>query len=119
VIVASTTGVPSATLLDAVEQALYDHELMGFDVQVKAPSTLAITVSISYSGEANTADVRLIAEQYIHGLSIGGRFAIRDLYALYASLNLNTLEIIFPARDVQANELSIINATITITKEST
>jgi uncharacterized phage protein gp47/JayE len=36
VIIASVTGVPSAGLITAVEQALYDHELMGFDVQVKA-----------------------------------------------------------------------------------
>jgi uncharacterized phage protein gp47/JayE len=117
VIIAATTGVPSAGLLDAVKQALYDHELMGFDVQVKAPSTLAITVSINYSGEADTADIRLIAQQYIHSLSIGGRFAIRELYALYTSLKLNTLEILAPARDVQADELSIITATITIAQE--
>ena len=117
VIVASTTGVPSTGLLEAVEQALYDHELMGFDVQVKAPNTLPIAVSITYSGDADTADIRLIVEQYIYGLSIGDRFTIRDLYARYTALNLKTLEILSPGRDVQADDLSIITAAITIAKE--
>jgi uncharacterized phage protein gp47/JayE len=118
VIIAATTGVPSSALLTAVEEALYEHELMGFDVQVKPPNTIPIVLTISYSGEADTADVRLIAEQYIYGLSIGGRFAIRDLYARYTALNLSILEILSPIRDVQADDLSIITATITITKEN-
>jgi hypothetical protein len=119
VIIAATTGVPSGALLTAVEEALYEHELMGFDVQVKAPNTIPVVLTISYSGEAETADIRIIAEQYIYSLSIGGRFAIRDLYARYAALNLSILEILSPVRDVQADDLSIITATISIAKEGT
>jgi uncharacterized phage protein gp47/JayE len=119
VIIASVTGVPSAGLLTAVEYALYEHELMGFDVQVKAPMVKPITLTITYAGDTDTADIRLIAQQYVYGLSIGGRFAIRDLYARYVTLSLNTLEILSPVRDVQADELSIITAVISIAKEGT
>jgi uncharacterized phage protein gp47/JayE len=79
VIIASVTGLPVPELLANVEAALYDHELMGFDVQVKAPSVTNITVAIEFSGEA---DVTLVAEIYVHDLGIGGRFAIKDLYVL-------------------------------------
>jgi hypothetical protein len=95
---------------------LHDHELLAFDVQVKAPSTVPITVRIEYTGDAAVADIRLIAETYVYGLGIGGRFSVRDLYARYDHLGLTTFEILSPARDVQANSTSIITAIITITK---
>ncbi|MDR2743230.1 MAG: baseplate J/gp47 family protein, partial [Treponema sp.] len=43
VIIASVAGLPSPELLANVEAALYDHELMGFDVRVKAPDVTNIT----------------------------------------------------------------------------
>jgi hypothetical protein len=49
-------------------------------------------------------------------LGIGGRFALKDVYALYEPLGLATLEIISPSRDVQAGEASIIIATINVNK---
>jgi uncharacterized phage protein gp47/JayE len=116
VIIASVTGLPNAGLIEAVEQSLYDHELMGFDVLVKAPTVTNAEVVIEYSGDADEADVALIAESYVHDLGIGGRFAIKDLYALYEPLALATVEIISPVRDVQADEASIIIATINVTK---
>lgn len=116
VIVAAVNGVPSQTLLDTVSQALYDHELLGFDVQVKAPNVVPITVRIEYAGESLVGDIRLIAETYLYGLGIGGRFAIRDLYARYDQLGLSTCEILSPVRDVQADTTSIITATILVTK---
>jgi uncharacterized phage protein gp47/JayE len=116
VIIASVTGLPTPELLIAVEAALYDHELMGFDVQVKAPTVTNITVVIEFSGEADEADVALIVEGYVHDLGIGGRFALKDLYALYDPLGLATIEIISPSRDVQAGEAAVIIATITVTK---
>jgi hypothetical protein len=112
VIIASVTGLPTAELLEAVETALYDHELMGFDVRIKAPDVSSITVRVEYTGEADEADAALIAESYVHGLGIGGRFALKDLYALYEPLGLKTVEIISPARDVQAGEAAIIQADI-------
>jgi uncharacterized phage protein gp47/JayE len=79
VIIASVTGLPTPELLANVETALYDHELMGFDVRVKAPSAANITVVIEFSGEADEADAALIAEAYVHDLGTGGRFALKDL----------------------------------------
>jgi hypothetical protein len=116
VIVASVTGLPNAALLESVEMALYDHELMGFDVRVKAPDVHNIAVRIEYSGDAAGADIALVAESYVHGMGIGGRFSIRDLYALLDPFNLETVEIIEPGRDVQADEAGIIIAAIDVTK---
>jgi uncharacterized phage protein gp47/JayE len=116
VIVASVTGLPSPELIADVEAALYDHELMGFDVQVKAPTVANVSIDIEFSGEADEADIALIAEAYVHDLGIGGRFALKDLYALYEPLGLATVEIISPGRDVQAGEASIITATINVSK---
>jgi uncharacterized phage protein gp47/JayE len=116
VIIASVTGLPTPELLASVEAALYDHELMGFDVRVKAPVVVNVPVAIEFSGDADEADVALVAEGYIHDLGIGGRFAIKDLYALYEPLGLATVEIISPSRDAQAGEASVIIATINVNK---
>jgi uncharacterized phage protein gp47/JayE len=116
VIIASVTGLPTSELLQNVEAALYDHELMGFDVQVKPPTVTNIAVEIEFSGDADEADVALVAEGYVHDLGIGGRFTIKDLYALFEPLGLATVEIISPGRDVQADEASIIIAAISVTK---
>jgi uncharacterized phage protein gp47/JayE len=116
VIIASVTGLPSGELVVNVEQALYDHELMAFDVQIKAPAVTNIAVIIEFSGDADTADVALVAENYVHDLGIGGRFTIKDLYVLYEPFALATIEILSPGRDVQAPEANIIIATINVTK---
>jgi uncharacterized phage protein gp47/JayE len=116
VVIASQAGVPNAALIAAVEEALYGHELMDFDVQVKPPAVAGVTVEIEFSGGADEADVALVAENYVHGLGIGGRFKKSDLYALYEPLKLDTIEIISPERDVQADEAAIIMASIEVTK---
>jgi hypothetical protein len=116
VIIASVTGLPTAELLANVEGALNDHELMGFDVQVKAPAVTNVEVIVEFTGSADEADVVLVVEGYVHDLGIGGRFAIKDLYALFEPLGLATVEVISPARDVQAGEASIIMATIEANK---
>jgi uncharacterized phage protein gp47/JayE len=116
VIIQAVNGLPGEELLSAVEQALHDHELMGFDVRVKAPQAVNMAVEIEYSGEASEGEVVLVAENYIYNLGIGGRFKKNDLYDLYKSLALKTIEIISPARDVQADSSSIITAAVTATK---
>jgi hypothetical protein len=116
VIIASVTGLPTEELLEDVEGNLQGLELMGFDVQVKAPAVTDVDVVIEYTGEADEADVALITEGYVHDLGIGGRFALKDLYALYAPLELKTVEIISPARDVQAADDAIIAADISAVK---
>jgi uncharacterized phage protein gp47/JayE len=116
VIVAAVNGIPSTELLQAVDQNLYDHELLAFDVQVQAPQVQAITVNIEYSGDASEGEVLLIAENYVYTLGIGGRFAIAKLYELYQPLKLESIEVLSPDRDVQLGATSIIDATITVTK---
>jgi uncharacterized phage protein gp47/JayE len=116
VIVATVNGLPSMELLQAVRQNLYSHELLGFDVQVKAPTVQTIAVEIEYSGDSSEGEVTLIAEDYVRSLGIGGRFAKSKLYELYQPLNLNSLEILSPDRDVQAGAIGIIDAVITVTR---
>jgi hypothetical protein len=117
VVIASVNGVPSPELISAVEQALYDHELMGFDVQVKAPAIIPIVVEIEYSGNAEVGNVRLVVESYIHDLGIGGRFTLRDLYIRYEPLQLKTIEILSPSRDIQPDMTGIIViASLTVTE---
>jgi uncharacterized phage protein gp47/JayE len=116
VIIAAVNGAPDTDLINAVKKNLYAHELMAFDVEVRAPEILEIDVAIEYSGDAEENEVRLIAENYIYRLGIGGRFALRDLYELYKPLNLETVEILSPDRDIQSDALYIITGTITVTK---
>jgi hypothetical protein len=108
VIIASVSGVPNPELISAVEQTLYDHELMGFDVQVKAPVIIPIVIEIEYTGGAEAGNVQLVAEAYVHDLGIGGRFSLRDLYIRYEVLDLETIEILSPIRDVQPETTGII-----------
>jgi hypothetical protein len=79
--------LPSAALLDAVEQALYGHELMGFNVQIKAPDVTDITMTVEFAGDADWAAAALAAESCVHGLGMGGRFAVRELCALPKPFN--------------------------------
>jgi hypothetical protein len=116
VVIAAVNGVPANDLLEAVEAALYDHELMAFDVQVKAPEVEPVNVDIEFVGDASEGDVQLVAENYVRNLKIGGRFKISDLYDLYKPLKLSTIEIISPDRDVQPDERTIIEAIIQVTK---
>jgi len=116
VIVAAVNGQPSEELLQAVRDNLYSHELMAFDVQVKSPEILNINLHIEFSGDASANEVQIIADNYVYDLGIGGRFKNADLYELYRPLNLKTIEIVSPERDVQPNEDTIIEATITVEK---
>jgi hypothetical protein len=112
VVIAAANGLPGTELIAAVSEALYKHSLMAFDVQVKAPLVMAVTVLIEYTGEASEGEVALVAERYVHNLGIGGRFAKRELYELYRPLNLRTVEMVSPLRDVQPDERTIIVASI-------
>jgi uncharacterized phage protein gp47/JayE len=116
IIIASVAGLPAPELLSNVEAALRDRELMGFDVRIKAPDVVSVDVAVEYAGDADEAAVALVAQSYVHNLGIGGRFSIRDLYALYEPLGLATLEILSPERDVRAGGASIIMAAINVSK---
>jgi len=116
VIVAAVNGQPSNDLLQAVRDNLYSHELMAFDVQVKSPELLTVNLHIEFSGDASANDVQIIADNYVYDLGIGGRFKLADLYKLYQPLNLKTIEIVSPERDVQPNEDTIVEAIITVDK---
>jgi hypothetical protein len=116
VIVAAVNGLPGSELLQAVRANLHSHELLAFDVQVKPPNVQTIDLRIVFTGDASIGEVSLIAESYVYDLGIGGRLKISDLYALYRPLNLKTVEIVSPARDVQPEEDAIIEANISAEK---
>jgi hypothetical protein len=75
-----------------------------------------VEVRIEYTGDADEADVRLAAETYARSVGIGGRFSIRDLYAAFNPLDLETVEVVSPERDAQAGDGGIITATVTAVK---
>lgn len=117
VIIASVVGPPNEELIQEVKKNLHSHELMAFDVQVKAPDIKNIEIEIEFSGDADEADISLIAETYVYNLGIGGRFRKNALTCLYHNLKLSTLEIISPERDVQPDEnAEIIVAAILVRK---
>jgi uncharacterized phage protein gp47/JayE len=118
IVIAAVNGAPDEDLIAAVGKNLRDHELMAFDVQVRAPEIQEITIEIEYSGDADETEIRLIAEKYVYGLDIGGRFKIADLYDRYKPLNLKTIEILSPDRDVQAETLYLVVGTITVTRRT-
>jgi uncharacterized phage protein gp47/JayE len=112
IIVAAVNGDPDAALIEAVQNNLYNHELMAFDIQIKPPLILPINIEIEYSGNADETAVKLTAENYVYSLGIGGRFAVRELYDRYKPFKLDTLEILSPERDVQSEALYIIVGSI-------
>jgi uncharacterized phage protein gp47/JayE len=116
VIVAAVNGAPDAALLEAVRTNLHSHELMAFDVQVRAPEILEVDIDIEYSGDAEETEIRLVAEEYVYSLDIGGRFKMADLYDRYKPLNLRTIEILSPDRDIQADTLYVVVGNITVTR---
>jgi uncharacterized phage protein gp47/JayE len=116
VIIASVIGQPGVDLIQAVEENLHAHELMAFDVQVKAPTIENIEIGIEFRGDADEAYIALIAETYIYNLGIGGRFRKDDFYCCYHDLNLETFEVITPSRDIQPEPSGIIVASIAVTK---
>jgi hypothetical protein len=73
-------------------------------------------IAIEYSGGAGETGIRLTSEQYVYTAGIGGRFEIRRLYGLYKPLDLKTLEIVSPVRDIQADTLYVVVGTVTVTK---
>jgi hypothetical protein len=103
-------------LINAVIAALHAHELVAFDVQVFPPEIEDVTIEIEFRGDASEGAVSTIVEQYVYDLGIGGRFVVKDLYALFDPLKLKTIEIISPGRDVQPNERSVIVAAIHVTR---
>jgi uncharacterized phage protein gp47/JayE len=116
VVIAAANGIPDDDLLTAVESALSERKLMGFDVRVRAPETASVDVVIEYAGDAPAAAVRMTAERYVHGIGIGGRLSVRDLYKALEPLALVSCEILSPDRDAQAAPTQIAVAIVTVTR---
>lgn len=116
VIVVSVAGIPSQALLDDVYQALYDHALICNDLQVKGPQQTAAAIDVVFSGEATENEVQEAVLQHVYSLGIGGKLEIREIYATLDALGLESVEVLAPARDISADEDSIIVAAVTATK---
>lgn len=116
VIIVANNGSPSAELLQLVEDALYDHELICTDVVVRGPAEIPITVSVEFSGTPTAAVVEDAVYDYIYSLGIAGKFEIRSLYAALDALGLDSVEILLPDRDVAGAEDSIIVADVNVSK---
>lgn len=116
VIVVAENGMPSEDLLQDVYDALYDHALICNDLRVKAPEQKAASIKIEFSGEASENEIEEAVMQHVYDLGIGGRLEIRGIYDALESFGLDTVEVLAPLRDVQADEDAIIVATVEAVK---
>ncbi len=118
VLITSVEGLPSSALLTSVRDALDAYGLVCRDLIVRAPEAIICDVEVEYGGDYSEAEVELALRQYIISLGIEGKLEIRKLYTEpWVDLVLDSLEIISPARDIEAgeNEL-IVPGTVTVTK---
>lgn len=119
VVVASSDGIPSSELLASVRSALVSAGLLCYDLQVVAPTAVSAAISIEYSGDVAKATVEAAIRNYVLGLSLGGRLAIRDLYGTAIDgLTFTTFEVLTPDRDIEAGTHGKIIPTVTATKVS-
>ena len=116
VIVVAENGMPSEDLLQDVYDALYDHALICNDLKVKAPEQKAAEISITFTGDASENEVEEAVMQYVYDLGIGGRLEIRGIYDTLEQFGLDTVEVLSPVRDVQADEDAIVVATVEAVK---
>lgn len=114
IVVVAENGLPSPELLQQVYSSLHDHALICNDLHVKAPEVLDAAVEIEYSGSASENAVQERVLQYVYGLGIGGRMEIRGIYDALESFSLDHIEVLVPARDVQADEDSIVVASVVV-----
>ncbi len=117
VIVVASNGMPTQALLDAVYKALEDHALICNDLQVKAPAEHPVSVKIEFSGTSTANEVQEKVLQYIYALGIGGRMEIRGIYSVLEDLKLDKVEVLEPARDVQAEADAIVVAAVEVIKK--
>ena len=111
-IVVAENGMPSEELLDKVYEALDDHALICNDLQVRAPSKMPVSISVEFSGDATENEIEEAVMQHIYALGAGGRLEVRGIYDVLDAFDLETAEVLEPQRDVQADEYSIIVASV-------
>lgn len=116
IIVVAVNGLPSQQLLDAVYQAIYDHDLVCTDLRTLAPEAVNTTVTIEYKGSATANAIQEAVLQYVYGLGVGGRMELRKIYDVLVSFDLDQAEVIAPVRDIQASQYQIVNATVEVRK---
>lgn len=116
VIIVASNGSPSSELLQQVEDALYNHELICTDVVVRGPAEIPVTITVEYTGTPAVAVVEDAIYAHVYQLGIGGRLEIRALYSALDELNLDSAEILLPDRDVPGAEDSIIVANVNVSK---
>lgn len=107
VYVAVTAGVPETNLLEAIQADLESKREIAVDVQVKAPETRTVDVSIALAVEQNAdyetvkAAVESAVRGYFTGARLGESVLLSELYALLHEVDgLSNYRISVPAEDV-------------------
>lgn len=107
VYVAATAGVPDAALIDAIQADLESKREIAVDVQVKAPRTQAVNVSIDLAVkpgvdyEAVRAEAESVVRSYFTGARLGEGVLISEMYALLHDVDgLSNYCISAPAKDL-------------------
>lgn len=109
VVIATRSGMPSAALVEQVEEKLQKAREIAVDVAVSAPATKTVNVTVKVKAAENRdgAQVRNAVEQAVRGWFTGERLSKPVLRAelgsvIYAVDGVENYEITTPAADVPA-----------------
>ena len=109
VYVASTAGVPEEVLLEEIQAELEQKREIAVDVQVKAPQTQSVAVSLALSarqgaeGEAVQARAEAAVRAYFSGARLGSGVRLSELYAILHEVEgLANYRVLAPTEDVAA-----------------
>lgn len=109
VYVAATAGVPDAALIDAIQRDLESKREIAVDVQVKAPQTQTVDVSLALATTRDAAyeTVKVETERAVRAYFTGARLSkgalLSELYALLHEVEgLANYRVLAPAEDVAA-----------------
>lgn len=126
VYVTTAEGVPSETLLEELETVFQKSREIAVDVEVKAPTTTAVNVSVSLEVEPDTAfssvktGIETMLATYFSGHLLGKGVTLAELGSrIYALPGVKNYHITAPTADVEASDTVLPTlGTVTVTEET-
>jgi len=124
IIISSSAGIPSQTLLEAVKSKFEAQREICVDVEVSAPSSVMVPVSIAVSVEDGytfssvSADVRTALSAYFSGTLLGKDVLRARLgYVIFGVEGVKNYSISLPAADISIADSQLpVAGTITVTE---